>query len=242
VNQKVVTSVLRKNGYEVEVAGDGRQALELLDKSNFDLVLMDIQMPELDGIRTAQKIRQESRWDNLPVIAITAHAMNGDREKCLQAGMNGYLSKPVLPAHLLDVLSEHLNRKASGAALVRPRRSAVGTAQLEEDQELESRMVMLFLQLAPERVRKLHAAAARMDSATLHTQAQKLHKAAERISAVEVARCASQIRDVALGEDYAVIQDHLLKLMHEIGHLAHRYRSRPGLHEEPLAAAGTTSA
>jgi CheY-like chemotaxis protein len=108
VNQKVVTAVLRKRGFAIELANDGREALARLESDTFDLVLMDVQMPVLDGLEATRLIRQDPRWKTLPVIAMTAHAMNGDRERCLDAGMSGYISKPVHPSHLLQIIDEHL--------------------------------------------------------------------------------------------------------------------------------------
>jgi two-component system, sensor histidine kinase len=110
VNQKVVTAVLRKRGYSIELANDGMEALSKLEtQGSFDLVLMDVQMPVLDGLEATRRIRQEKRWHDLPIVAMTAHAMNGDRERCLEAGMNGYISKPVHPSHLLNTVDEYLN-------------------------------------------------------------------------------------------------------------------------------------
>jgi signal transduction histidine kinase/ActR/RegA family two-component response regulator len=108
VNQKVVTAVLRKRGFAIELANDGREALARLESGEFDLVLMDVQMPVLDGLEATRLIRQDARWKSLPIIAMTAHAMNGDRERCLDAGMTGYISKPVHPSHLLQTIDEHL--------------------------------------------------------------------------------------------------------------------------------------
>jgi two-component system, sensor histidine kinase len=110
VNQKVVLAMLRKKGYQIEIANDGREALEKLEAAEapYDLVLMDIQMPVLDGLETTRVLRRDPRWEHLPVVAMTAHAMTGDREKCLAAGMNGYISKPVQPAHLITTLEHHL--------------------------------------------------------------------------------------------------------------------------------------
>ncbi|HYL78839.1 MAG TPA: ATP-binding protein [Bryobacteraceae bacterium] len=109
VNQKVVTSVLRKRGYFIELANDGQEALSKLESNDgYDLVLMDVQMPVLDGLETTRLIRKDPRWRDLPVVAMTAHAMNGDKEKCLAAGMSGYISKPVHPAHLLLTVDEFI--------------------------------------------------------------------------------------------------------------------------------------
>jgi len=114
VNQKVVTAVLGKRGYTLEVANDGQEALIKLEKGEFDLVLMDVQMPVLDGLETTRSIRKDPRWKELPIVAMTAHAMNGDRERCLEAGMNGYISKPVQPAHLLSTVDEFLTHRTVG--------------------------------------------------------------------------------------------------------------------------------
>jgi CheY-like chemotaxis protein len=114
VNQKVVTAVLRKRGFSIELANDGQEALNKLEKSAaFDLVLMDVQMPVLDGLEATRLIRKEPRWTRLPIIAMTAHAMNGDKERCLEAGMNGYISKPVHPSLLLSTVDEFLLQKTS---------------------------------------------------------------------------------------------------------------------------------
>jgi signal transduction histidine kinase len=114
VNQKVVTAVLRKRGFYIELANDGQEALNKLEKSAaFDLVLMDVQMPVLDGLEATRLIRKEQRWKQLPIIAMTAHAMNGDKERCLEAGMSGYISKPVHPSLLLSTVDEFLLQKTS---------------------------------------------------------------------------------------------------------------------------------
>jgi signal transduction histidine kinase/ActR/RegA family two-component response regulator len=115
VNQKVVLAMLRKRGYQIEIANDGREALDKLEAATrpYDLVLMDVQMPVLDGLETTRLLRRDPRWEKLPVVAMTAHAMTGDREKCIEAGMNGYISKPVQPGHLIATLEHHL---AAGVA------------------------------------------------------------------------------------------------------------------------------
>jgi signal transduction histidine kinase/CheY-like chemotaxis protein len=110
VNQKVVIAVLRKKGYHIDIAGDGKQALALLEaaSSPYHVVLMDVQMPVMDGMEATRTLRRDRRWERLPVIAMTAHAMNGDKEKCLEAGMNAYIAKPVQPAHLISMIEKHL--------------------------------------------------------------------------------------------------------------------------------------
>ena len=91
VNQKVTTHLLRRDGHEVVCASTGKEALRALDERGpFDLVLMDVQMPEMDGFEATRRIRQQRRFNRMPIIALTAHAMKGDREKCLEAGMDDY--------------------------------------------------------------------------------------------------------------------------------------------------------
>ena len=97
VNQKLASRLLEKHGHNVVTAANGREALERLENESFDLVLMDVQMPEIDGFEATATIRkkEEATGTHLPVIAMTAHAMQGDKERCLAAGMDGYLSKPL---------------------------------------------------------------------------------------------------------------------------------------------------
>lgn len=103
VNQRLAVALLEKNGHRVTIAGTGREALEQIEKRTFDLVLMDIQMPELDGLETTRIVREResATGRRLPIIAMTAHALKGDRERCLQAGMDEYVSKPVRERQLL---------------------------------------------------------------------------------------------------------------------------------------------
>ncbi|MBI4515067.1 MAG: response regulator [Deltaproteobacteria bacterium] len=106
VNQKLVVRLLEKRGHTVVVANDGREALSALGDAHFDLVLMDVQMPEMDGFEATQAIRQQEviTGKHQPIIAMTAHAMKGDEGRCLAAGMDGYLPKPVNPQQLFDAL------------------------------------------------------------------------------------------------------------------------------------------
>ena len=96
VNQKVALKILERMGYRADVAGDGLEVLEALRRQKYDVVLMDVQMPEMDGLQATRRIVQEAPNGNRPrIIAMTAHAMQGDREKCLDAGMDDYISKPI---------------------------------------------------------------------------------------------------------------------------------------------------
>jgi len=105
VNRRLAQRLLEKLGHSVVTAQDGRQALEVLERDRVDLVLMDVQMPGMDGLEaTAEIRRREKPGARLPVIALTAHAMSGDREQCLEAGMDDYLSKPIQPKELRKLI------------------------------------------------------------------------------------------------------------------------------------------
>ena len=102
INQKLVVRLLEKDGHKIEIANNGVEVLALMEKNKFDVILMDIQMPEMDGFETTISIRKKNI--EIPIIALTAHAMKGDREKCMEVGMNGYLSKPIKAEELKSEL------------------------------------------------------------------------------------------------------------------------------------------
>jgi signal transduction histidine kinase/CheY-like chemotaxis protein len=109
VNRKLVTATLCKRGYNFAVVGNGQEALDALEDAAYDLVLMDVQMPVMDGIEATRRIRGDPRWNSIPIVALTARTMPGDLDSCRQAGMDGFLAKPFSPADLLATLRHHLN-------------------------------------------------------------------------------------------------------------------------------------
>jgi CheY-like chemotaxis protein len=104
VNQKLVLRLLEKRGHRVVLACNGLEAIDQFQKHLFDLVLMDVQMPEMDGFEATARIReiQKQRNNPVPIVAMTAHALKGDRERCLEVGMDGYVSKPIVKAQLFS--------------------------------------------------------------------------------------------------------------------------------------------
>ncbi|MDJ0840983.1 MAG: response regulator [Acidobacteriota bacterium] len=119
INQQVAMEVLQTAGLKVDVVDSGRAAIVAVStRDNFDAVLMDIQMPEMDGFEATRHIRRQHLGDKLPIIAMTAHALKGDREKCLEAGMNDYLTKPIDPVELYTVLSRWVEPKKGRTAVV----------------------------------------------------------------------------------------------------------------------------
>jgi two-component system sensor histidine kinase/response regulator len=117
VNRVVAIGVLERCGYHAHAVNDGREALDALSSRHYDAVLMDCQMPELDGYEATRELRRrENGLRHTPVIAMTAHAMSGDRERCIQAGMDDYIAKPVRAQTLTDTLARWITAEPRAAA------------------------------------------------------------------------------------------------------------------------------
>jgi signal transduction histidine kinase/CheY-like chemotaxis protein len=115
VNQRVAVRILEKAGYYVVTANNGREALEASQAQEFALILMDVQMPEMDGLEatTAIRLKEKATGDHIPIVAMTAHAMKGDETRCLAAGMDGYISKPIRARDLIELVEKHAREKAT---------------------------------------------------------------------------------------------------------------------------------
>ena len=113
INQEIALAILESAGIFIEIASNGKEAVEAVYRMNFDAVLMDIQMPEMDGYEATKIIRRDSKFKSLPIIAMTAHAMKGDEEKCIEAGMDGYISKPINDESLIKIIEQHLAKQKS---------------------------------------------------------------------------------------------------------------------------------
>ena len=120
LNQQVASELLAAVGIDSEIAGNGREALEMLGEHRYDVVLMDIQMPEMDGLTATRRLRADPRHATLPIVAMTAHAMESDREQSLQAGMNDHVTKPIDPQELYRVLTRWLRRRRGGESEAPP--------------------------------------------------------------------------------------------------------------------------
>ncbi|MFZ5586082.1 MAG: PAS domain S-box protein [Thermodesulfobacteriota bacterium] len=179
VNQRLATLLLERWGHRVTVVGNGREALEAIAGQEFDLVLMDVQMPEMDGLSaTAELRRREAKAGErrLPVIAMTAHAMSGARERCLAAGMDAYVSKPIDPQTLwqamadLKLVQEGELRAASPAAVDRRRLAE----RFEGERELTGQLIRIFLDEYPRLLEAAETALDQGDAAALATAAHSL--------------------------------------------------------------------
>jgi len=182
VNQKVAMRMLERAGHLVTVAGSGVEALAALETRQFDLVLMDVQMPEMDGFEATAKIRERERTTgrHIPIVAMTAHAMKGDKEKCLAAGMDGYVAKPIKSVDLFSSVEDAVTCPGSRSIVLGTvqETSALDVtesiARLEGDQELFREIAGLFLDECPRTMALIRDAYARSDAGTLEEAAHKL--------------------------------------------------------------------
>jgi PAS domain S-box-containing protein len=197
VNQKVAVRILEKLGYRVDVVTTGREAVEACAGKAYAAVLMDNQMPEMDGFVATAKIReQEGEGRRTPIIAMTASAMKGDRERCLRAGMDDYVSKPVSPESVDEVLRRWVPREAPAAA---PTRSGEPVDQSVLDQLLGidelggllAEVIETFLRIAPLRLTALKKAARKRDAAGLERTAHSFLGSCANLGATRMAEiCA----------------------------------------------------
>jgi len=187
VNQMVALRLLEKQKHRVLVAGNGREALLALEKTSFqgfDLVLMDVQMPEMDGLEATAAIREKERGTGrrIPIVAMTAHAMKGDKERCLAAGMDTYLSKPIRAQDLFEVI-ENLagvtaDRLEDASPAPPPMEKVLDKnfilSMFEGDAELIQEIVGLFLAECPRQMSAVREAVERSDAPAVHRAAHSL--------------------------------------------------------------------
>lgn len=203
VNQRVAVGLLVKRGHQVTVVNNGVEALAAFDRQELDVVLMDVQMPEMGGFEATATIRERERQRgrHMRIIAMTAHAMTGDRERCLSAGMDGYLSKPIDPNMLYATL-EHEPGGAVAVTAPDPAKPASGVdrdallARLGHDEELVADVIQVFLADCPDRLAAIRMAVEVRDAEQIRTASHALKGAAANISAVglfEAARILERI-------------------------------------------------
>lgn len=225
VNQKVIRGLLQRKGYRMETATNGSQALAMLEQFDFKAILMDVQMPVMDGLEATRRIRAGDRWRDIPIIAMTAHAMSGDQERCLAAGMDAYLSKPVNSTDLYRVLESYVGaaapprRKVPDATEHPPIDPRLHDQVCEGPPDMVGDIVNLFLQLAGERIDRLQAAIASGELQAVSAEALTLQTSARRIAANPVADRARRIADAAGRGDTAAMRHSLLLLRSEIERL-----------------------
>jgi len=200
-NQKVVMRLLNRNGHSVDIANNGREAFEKYKNGNYDLIFMDVQMPILDGYQATAAIRrhEESTGKSIPIVAMTAHAMRGDRERCLEAGMDAYLSKPIDFEQLIKTLESFaVNHRDTdtGNAVESPKKPKLldvdaALKRLAGDEKLYREFVTYFDEDLPPLLEQLTKAKSASDFAGLHHAAHAIKGLSASIGATMLSQAAA---------------------------------------------------
>ncbi len=202
-NQQVALGLLKKLGLRAEAVANGAEAVHALESIPYDLVLMDVQMPEMDGLEATRRIRSaQSAIQNhrVPIIALTAHAMQGDRERCIEAGMNDYVSKPVSARALAEVLARWLPKKdESSAAVVFDRAGML--VRLLNDEDLAQEVIAIFLNDTPRQIEALQGYLAAWDAAGVERQAHTLKGASSNVGGEALRALALEIEKAGKAGD-----------------------------------------
>jgi CheY-like chemotaxis protein/HPt (histidine-containing phosphotransfer) domain-containing protein len=191
VNQRVAVGLLTKRGHDVTVAANGLEALAAIEREQFDVVLMDVQMPEMGGFEatTAIRARERRTGGHLRIVAMTAHAMTGDRERCLEVGMDGYLSKPIDRQRLFAAVEEREAAPAQAPAAA-PINREQALQRLGGDEALFADVIRLFLEDCPVQLSALKDAIDARDAAGIRATAHTLKGSAGSLAATRVSNAA----------------------------------------------------
>jgi len=202
VNQKLVVALMERHGHTVVVASNGREALAAFQSWPFDLVLMDVQMPEMDGIEAAAAIRGNERaaGTHVPIIAMTAHVLKGDREQCIAAGMDAYVAKPIRAAPLFDAIEQVLDAGVRRDAQTPDFPESDGALDwsdaleaVQGDRRLLREIVEAYLEESPKLLAEIREAVAGGDAATLSRAAHSLKGSMRHFGAQDGAECAYRL-------------------------------------------------
>jgi two-component system, sensor histidine kinase and response regulator len=207
INQMLARKILEMKRHRVVTAVNGKMALDAIAREAFDVVLMDIQMPEMDGFEATKAVRsaEQNSSRHLPIIAMTAHVMKGDREACLEAGMDAYVAKPIHPDDLWCAIATVLS---SPAARTMPREpepapvDAVDVAQLDRlrkmspDGALFRQLTDIFFEQCPRMIADVHDALERRDPWALHKKCHLLRGSLLSLGAVRASQEAQQLESL----------------------------------------------
>ena len=223
VNQKVTLLQLKKLGYAADAVGNGREALEAVSSHSYALILMDCQMPVMDGFEATHAIRKmhetgasRTAWHHIPIVAMTANAMKGDRERCLQAGMDDYLSKPVAPQTLLEKLQYWIPQSSAEPPPIEIRqlRQLFGN-----DDSMIRELLHHFPSSARELLDRLWQSVKETDKTLLNDTAFELQEACANMGAEGMATVARTLEQAAVEDDWTkakAAMEHLERVFREI--------------------------
>jgi two-component system, sensor histidine kinase and response regulator len=214
INRKLATTLLEKHGYAVVSTVNGREALDALERETPDAVLMDVQMPVMDGLEAIRTIRAKEQCSGvrLPIIVLTAHAMKGDRERCFEAGADDYLTKPIRTNELLAALRRLEGRENGGCTIGPPHGEkhmtnginvARALERVEGDRELLDELIRLFIDECPKNMAEIRSACEAHDARLLERVAHTIKGSAASLCAEEVSEAAFALEKQARAGDFA---------------------------------------
>jgi CheY-like chemotaxis protein/HPt (histidine-containing phosphotransfer) domain-containing protein len=232
VNQEVIVGILNKYGYkDIDVANDGFEAIQALKRRKYDLVLMDVSMPVMDGLDVTQQIRSsvDLRQDpDIPIIALTAHALKGDQERFIAAGMSGYVSKPIEQEALLEAVDGLLFTDAASAgasaASTDDEKNVLKTDELSslnkialthrlmEDEDLVKMVLTEFLKDLPCQIRQLNDEVSAKNLSGLARQAHKMKGAAGNVGAEVLQRLMEELEEAGRQSNFEKIDELLIQV------------------------------
>jgi len=231
INQKLQRRLLEKLGHTVTIVENGKEAVSAADSEAFDLIILDVQMPEMDGLEAASimRSRQNMRGRIIPIMALTAHAAAEDRERCCAAGMDAYLSKPLRIADLEKAIgnlfqnaAEPKSRKRkldqSSSELIDERKVLEG---LGGDRDLLVDILRLFLEDSDRLLRNIRSAIAHPDSVALERSAHALKGSIANLTTGDAARYAAELEKMGRSGDCAAAEELMEKLVRALGQLQH---------------------
>ncbi len=230
INQQVAKGILKKLGCFVSLAGNGKEAIQSLQDRSFDLIFMDCQMPVVDGYQATMEIRQQEKNRGIPIIALTANALSGDREKCLNAGMNDYLTKPFSQSQVTSVLEKWLGppqivnkQLIKGASMDFEGLEVINHRALdniralagEGNEDLLSQIVEIFLNDMPEQLERLHKAQESQEYNAIRSIAHSMKSASANLGALRVSAIFKELEAAGRDQKTEVIPELLNKLKDE---------------------------
>jgi CheY-like chemotaxis protein len=239
VNQAVILRVLQKMGHTPVLAQNGKEALALAAAEKFDLVFMDVQMPEMDGLAATAAIREREKASgaHLPIFAMTAHAMKGDRERCLESGMDGYITKPVRFSDVEETLSGVATAPVT-VAKPRPVEEAASWNKAEAlgrtggDEELLEELCQIFLEESPKLLQKVRQAVASGDFDGVMRAAHSLKGESSYLGAAGTSQAARQLEEMGRSKDLSGAADIVAVLEREVARLHAHLRELAEAHHD----------
>jgi two-component system, sensor histidine kinase and response regulator len=242
VNQALATRMLEKMGHTVTVANNGEEALALVASESFDLIFMDVQMPEMDGLTATRKIREGEKTTgaHIPIVAMTAHAMKGDRERCLQSGMDGYITKPISSKEVEAAIMNSTNPTSvpATAAKEEPAGSRSSTwdpekalERVDGDEKLFQEVMKIFLEETPGLLAKLRAGVAENQPEMVERAAHSLKGELGYLGVASISQKARELEEMGRNKDLQYAAEHMKSFETDLARLLAEISKAVASHE-----------